>query len=530
MNKREWKVLIIDDDEAIRKVLTVTLQDAGYEVLTAADGDSGLKIFDEARPDVILCDLRMPGMDGISVLKKIKAADPDKEVIVITAHGDMDLAIKALQLKASDFITKPISIAALEVALERARARLDITRELREYTELIENRWLDTAEELARTYTFQKNLIESSIDGIIGCSPDDKVIIFNKASEDMLGYPKEVVLRKMSIDTFFPPGKYKELKEKLYGHQYGGKYRLTLYETNLVAISGQLIPAQFSGAVLSEGGEEIGSVAFFRDLREIRRLEQQFADQARLLHQDKMISLGRLAASVVHEINNPLAGVLNYARLMLKILKKGPLTNDYQEKFENYLNLMENEINRCSTIVSNLLTFSRKSEVEFTNVALNELVERCLMLSGHKLKLSNISPETQLHERLPVIKGDYNQLQQCVINLIFNAIDAMPDGGKLMVATSHSSGDRTVSIRIQDTGYGISENDLSHIFEPFFTTKSEGQGLGLGLSMVEGIVERHKGRIEVTSELGKGTTFTVLFPANFAMSRATGSVDLIHKL
>jgi len=513
MNEQTWKILVIDDDEAIRKVLTVTLQDAGYEVLTAADGESGLKIFAEERPDIILCDLRMPGMDGISVLKKIKAADPDKEVIVITAHADMDLAIEALQLKASDFITKPVSTAALEVALERAQERLDITRELREYTALIEKRWLDTAEELAKTYTFQKNLIESSIDGIIGCDPDDRVIIFNKASEETLGYPKNAVVGKMSIDSFFPPGKYEELRGKLYGSEHGGRHRLTLYETNLVAISGQLIPAQFSGAVLYEGGKEIGSVAFFRDLREIRRLEQQFADQARLLHQDKMISLGRLAASVVHEINNPLAGVLNYARLMLKILKKGPLSNDYQEKFENYLILMENEINRCSSIVSSLLAFSRKSELEFTDVAINELVEKCLMLSGHKLKLSNISLETQLPQGLPLIRGDYNQMQQCVINLIFNAIDAMPDGGRLLVATSHRPSDRTVSIRIQDTGRGISKNDLPHIFEPFFTTKSEGQGLGLGLPMVEGIVERHKGRVEVTSELGKGTTFTLLFPA-----------------
>jgi len=507
------KLLVIDDDEAIRKVLTLTLQDAGYQVFTAADGQTGLEIFAEERPEIILCDLRMPGMDGIAVLKEIKAADPDKEVIVVTAYADMDLAIKALQLKASDFVTKPISTAALEVALDRAKERLDLTRELREYTALIEKRWLDTAEELAKTYQFQKNLIDSSIDGIIGCDPDGKVIIYNKASEAMLGYPKEVVLGKLSIDHFFPPGKYSNLKEKLYSSEYGGKNRLTLYETNLVAISGQLIPAQFSGAVLHEAEEEIGSVAFFRDLREIRRLEQQFADQARLLHQDKMISLGRLAASVVHEINNPLAGVLNYARLMLKIMKRGPLTEDYQKKFTNYLNLMENETNRCSRIVSNLLAFSRKSELDFTEVAINELIEKCLMLSGHKLRLSNIAFENQLQQTLPMIRGDYNQIQQCVINLIFNSIDAMPQGGKLRVATSYSPGDRTVSIQVKDTGCGISKEDLPHIFEPFFTTKSEGQGLGLGLSMVEGIIERHKGSIDVASELGKGTTFTLKLPA-----------------
>jgi PAS domain S-box-containing protein len=506
------KLLVIDDDEAIRKVLHVTLQDAGYQVLTAENGETGLEIFAEERPEIILCDLRMPGIDGIAVLKKIKAADPDKEVIVITAHADMELAVKALQLKASDFITKPVSTTALEVALDRAKERLDLTRELREYTALIEKRWLDTAEELAKTYQFQKNLIESSIDGIIGCDPDGKVIIFNKASEAVLGYPKAEVVGKLSIDHFFPPGNYTELKKKLYSSEYGGSNRLTLYETNLVAISGQLIPAQFSGAVLHEGEEEIGSVTFFRDLREIHRLEQQFADQARLLHQDKMISLGRLAASVVHEINNPLAGVLNYARLMLKIFKRGPLTAEYQHKFASYLNLIENETDRCSKIVSNLLAFSRKSELEFTEVSVNELVEKCLMLSGHKLRLSNIALERQLHHGLPNISGDYNQLQQSIINLIFNSIDAMPRGGRLLVTTSYNSSDRTVSIQVIDTGCGISKADLPHIFEPFFTTKSEGQGLGLGLSMVEGIIERHKGSINVVSELGKGTTFTLKFP------------------
>ena len=272
MPDEKAKLLVIDDDESIRKVLTVTLRDGGYEVLAAEDGEEGLKIFAEEQPDIILCDLRMPGKDGISVLKEIKARDPNKEVIVISAYADMDLAIKALQLKASDFITKPLSTTALEVALQRAEERLDLTRELREYTELIEKRWLDTAEELAKTYQFQKNLIESSIDAIIGCDPQGKIIIFNKAAEAVLGYRKETVLGKLTIDHFFPPGKYDELKEKLYSSDYGGQYLLTLYETSIVAISGQLIPAQFSGAVLHEGAEEIGSVAFFRDLREIRRL------------------------------------------------------------------------------------------------------------------------------------------------------------------------------------------------------------------------------------------------------------------
>lgn len=513
MANKKWDVLVIDDDEAIRRVLSLTLQDAGYQVWTAADGEEGLEVFREVQPELVITDLRMPGLDGIAVLKEIKAQYPDKEVIVITAYADLDLAIKALQLKASDFITKPVSTPALEVALERAQERIRLNRELQEYTELIEKRWLDTAEELAKTYHFQKNLIESSIDSIIGCDPEGRVIIFNRASEKMLGYTKDQVVGKMNIESFFPSGEYGQVREKLYSDGYGGKYRLNLYETSLVSRSGQFIPTQFSGAILREGQEEIGSVGFFRDLREIRRLEQEFADQARLLHQDKMISLGKLAASVVHEINNPLAGILNYVRLMLKIMKKGPPDQQQQEKFLRYLTLMENETGRCSQIVSNLLAFSRKSKLEFTDVALNDLVERCLMLSGHKLQLSNIALEQELPPGLPMVAGDYNQIQQCVINLIFNAIDAMPNGGKLRVTTGFDPRERTVSIQVADTGCGISKENLPYIYDPFFTTKTEGKGLGLGLSMVYGIIDRHKGTIDVVSEVGRGTTFTLKLPA-----------------
>jgi len=121
--------------------------------------------------------------------------------------------------------------------------------------------------------------------------------------------------------------------------------------------------------------------------------------------------------------------------------------------------------------------------------------------------------ERTFQEGLPLVRGDYNQIQQCIINLIFNSIDAMPEGGKLSLTTFYSPSERTVLIRVIDTGCGISKKDLQHIFEPFFTTKSEGQGLGLGLSMVDGIVERHKGKIDVISEVGKGTTFSLRFPA-----------------
>ncbi|MCP4647029.1 MAG: PAS domain S-box protein, partial [bacterium] len=291
--------------------------------------------------------------------------------------------------------------------------------------------------------------IESSFDGIMGCDKDGKVITFNKSLEKMLGYSKNEVAGKMSLGQFFPVGAAQAFREGLYSEKYGGKNKLSLFETHLVARKGNKIPVQLSATALFEEDQQIGIVGFFRDLRELRRLEQQFADQTRLLQQDKMMSLGRLAASAVHEINNPLSGILNYVRLMIKILNRGSLEQEYIQKFQRYLSLVESETTRCSKIVSNLLAFSRKSKLEFGEMSLHELLQKCLMLSQHKLDLQNIQIKTHLDPEIPKVRGDFNQIQQCVVNLIFNAVDAMPDGGTLTIGNSFGPQEGVVEIRVE---------------------------------------------------------------------------------
>ncbi|RJR40918.1 MAG: response regulator [Desulfobacteraceae bacterium] len=510
--RSEWKVLLIDDDEGVRRVTSIILADAGYCVLAAESGQSGLKLCKEESPQIVITDIRMPGMDGMEVLRTVKKEDPDKEVIVVTGFGEMAAAVSALQLDASDFITKPIGTDALLIALERAKKRYSTRKELQAYTALLEERWVSTADELAKAIHYRENLIESSIDGILGSDREGRIVIYNQSIENILRYPKEMVIGKMHFTDLFPPGGVESFKEALDSERYGGRHRLFLYETNLSGQGGQKVPVQLSASVLFEVTNEIGMVCFIRDLRRLRMMEEQFADQERLLHQDKMITLGRLSASVVHEINNPLAGILNYLRLMIKILDRGTPNHEQMEKFGRYLELAESETGRCSRMVSSLLAFSRKTETEFKEIDICELLERCIMLSRHKLDLQGIRIENSVEPDIPRIRGDFNQIQQCLVNLIFNAVDAMPEGGTLTIACARDRYKNGLEVRVTDTGCGISREDLPLVFDPFYTTKKEGKGLGLGLSTVQGIIERHKGKITVESEKGKGTTFFIRLP------------------
>ncbi len=508
----KWQIVLIDDEEDIRDVMTITLEDAGYHVMTAENGQEGLQLCKDTSPQIVITDIRMPKMDGITFLKELKRHNPDIEVIVVTAFGEIEIAIQALQLDASDFITKPINDEALHMALKRAQYRYNVRKELKDHAALLERENAETTQELIQTISFQKNLIESSMDGIMGCNEKKIVITYNKAIEQILGFSKEAVLNEMTFDRFFIPEDEQRLKSELTSDSYGGIDRLFLYETHLLHQTGEKIPVQLSAVVLAEKGQKNGLVCFFRDLREIHKLEREIDDQARVLHQDKMMSLGRLAASVVHEINNPLFGILNYLQLMGRIIKRGPLSGDQSEKFQRYLDIVEGETSRCSQIISSLLTFSRKSPPSFDKVQIDDLLNRCIVLCRHKLQLSNISLTHTVEQGTPPVYGDFNQLQQCIFNLVFNAIDAMPDGGNIDLDGRHDPAKDKIIITVSDSGPGISQDDIHQIFEPFFTTKNEGYGVGLGLSTVYGIMERHNGSINVENNPGKGAISILEFP------------------
>ena len=253
-----------------------------------------------------------------------------------------------------------------------------------------------------------------------------------------------------------------------------------------------------------------------------RRLEFMVEERTRqlkethekLLHQDKMSSLGKLSASVVHEINNPIAGILNLIMLMKRIVGEGELNKNEIGQFAKYLDLMETETRRTSRIVSNLLAFSRQSKMEPRSLDINRLIEQTLFLNSNLLKICGVKVKKKLEPNLPELVGSEDQLQQVFMNLVSNAAEAMEasGGGILKITTRLLTGEDKIQINVSDTGPGIAYVNISKLFEPFFTTKKKGKGVGLGLSVAYGIIQEHGGSIFVRSALGNGATFQVKLP------------------
>ena len=234
--------------------------------------------------------------------------------------------------------------------------------------------------------------------------------------------------------------------------------------------------------------------------------------QEQVLRSEKLASLGKLAATFAHEINNPLAAVLTYTKLMLKLLHRKRFTGERLDDVERYLNTMARETARCGEIVKNLLTFSRQSKMTIESHCIEEIIDKTLSLIDHDLKLKEIQLVKKIGKGLPTVRCDAKQIQQVLLNLVSNAAEAMTKNGILTATAQRAKRDDFIEIAVSDTGRGIPKEHLKSIFEPFFTTKEEGKGVGLGLSVAYGIITRHNGAIEVESRPERGSTFRVLLP------------------
>lgn len=245
------------------------------------------------------------------------------------------------------------------------------------------------------------------------------------------------------------------------------------------------------------------------------QVEERTADlkqaQAQLVQSEKLSSLGRLAASIAHEINNPLAGILTYAKLLVRMLESGQIDEATRTASVKHLKLVQRETERCTAIVRNLLEFARRRPLSLKDVDTAAVIEEAVSLVGHQATLQGL---TLCHavDPVPMIHADFGQLRQAFVNIMLNGCEAMQPGGTLTITCGPSADQRHVAVTFADTGAGIPPDRLAKIFDPFFSTKEK--GTGLGLSVVYGIIERHSGTIDIRSQVGVGTTMTVTLPVS----------------
>jgi PAS domain S-box-containing protein len=498
-----FKLLLIDDEEAILRVLSISLKSDGYDVVTAYSGEKGLDVFRRESPDIVLTDIKMPGMGGIEVLKRVKDLDPDTEVIIITGHGDMHSAIKALQLGASDFINKPVRDEVLAITLKRAEERLLLRQKLREYTEDLENMVSIATEEVRRKSEFQNKLITSSNDGIVATDEKGEIIIFNPGAEKIFGYSRIEVIRKMNGHDLYPPEVTKEFRQRL---KQGKVVKGTDWkEVMIPAKDGKSVPARFSGALLYEKDMVVGSVGFFQDLREIKHLQQE------LIRSERLAAIGQTVAGLAHYIKNILSGLKGGSYVVNVGLDK----ND-TSKLKAGWAMVERNVGRVSELVLDLLTYSRERGSELQNCFPNEIAEDVCELMEVKASQNQVEIIREFAPSIGEVHMGADAVHRALLNLVSNSVDAcvsdlsMDKEWQVRVKIAFESNEM-LKFEVIDSGCGMSEETRKNLFTSFFSTKG-GKGTGLGLLVTHKLVEEHGGTIDVTSQLGKGSAFIIRLP------------------
>jgi DNA-binding NtrC family response regulator len=541
VRKQRRTVLIVDDDAIIREQLEKELKRNFFNTLLAADGKSALEKFSKNKVDILILDVKLPDMDGLEVLQKVKERNPDCEVIVVTGFGNQEIAVQSLRRGAIDYIDKPLDMEDLFAALGRAQEKLSEKEELSyentilviDDEELIVKRLKKYLEKegyaVFTAFNGKEGLIiieNSKIDVLITdirMGDMDGIEVIQRAKRlyrDIEGIiitghkDQELAIRSLRAGASDYITKPINLDELLFSIKKATEKinlnRNRLYRNRELKISSEII---------SKMNDELE--------RRIKERSQELSQtQAQLIQTSKLATLGEMSAGLAHEMNQPLGGISLTARNFRKLMEREKLT---EEELASGLTDIEVSVKRMAKIIQHIRTFSRQDTFAFVKVDLNETIEAALSLLGEQLRLHEIEVVRDFAPDLPRITGEPYQLEQVWINLITNARDAVDEKEKwissgrlpgnsyrkrITVSTIHNkeSENPSVEVRVYDNGIGIAEGQKEKIFEPFFTTKEVGKSMGLGLSISYGIIESHKGRIEAESKEGEGCGFSVLLP------------------
>jgi len=545
---KKIKVLVIDDDDVDRMSLARAMGKTGFniEIQETRDAQSGLAALETEHFDCIFLDYQLPGKDGLELLEEIVALEKSTPVIMMTGQGDEQLAVKILQGGAADYLTKDmlspetvtrrlrtvIRVAEAEKERKAAQARLSDMNARLHY--LIDNNPAITYSTVP-TGDFKITYIS-----------DNLKIILGYEAEEVLGdldfwidhvHPEDMPSLWQRLPTLMSKGTQESLDYR-FKHKEG--HYLWMHDTLRMLRDDEGNPVEMLGSLLdiSKRKEiEAELIAEKDEQRELIGKLQEARDQA--LQSEKMAAIGQLAAGVAHEINNPtgyinsnLCSLERYVEDLIELIQLYQVAESVlEEQFPDLMRLVKavreridlefikedirslvqesrEGANRVKQIVQDLKDFSHLGEAVFRTADIHKGLDSTLNIVHNELKYKAVV--TKKYGTLPQVECIYSQLNQVFMNILVNAAHAIEKQGEIVIRTGEKN--EEIWIEISDNGKGIPEEKLSRIFDPFFTTKAVGVGTGLGLSLSYGIINKHGGRIDVESEVGKGTQFTIWLP------------------
>ncbi|NWF53465.1 MAG: PAS domain S-box protein [Syntrophaceae bacterium] len=491
--ERKIRVLVAEADSSFARMIEDSMKEAGSACAldVVSSGRDCLEKLRAQKFDILLLDHELPDGKGLDWLRKYSSLGIGIPTIFITATGDSRLAIEAMKEGVFDYINRSAECAkAFPFVVHRA---------VEGYGLMVEKVRLQ--KELIETKNFLESVIEKAGDAISVMDLEGRILYWNEGAERIYGFKKEEVLGKKPSE-FFPPGdeKFKGEEEclmaSLMERVWAGEV-VSNFETRRKTKDGREITVRMTVSPLRNAeGAIVGATRICRDITHLKRAEE------RLMLTERLSSLGELTAGVAHELRNPLAGI----KINTQVLAR---KKDLSETDRRVLESTQEGIEKIQKIVDDMLHFARPKPAHFKEEDISEVIEKSLSVLQAKLRKGNISLAFTREEGLPRVRIDVHQIQQVLINLILNAIQAMEKGGTLALRVFREAGDG-VGVEIRDTGIGIPAANLKKIFDPFFTTKSE--GTGLGLSITAKILDAHRASLDVESKEGKGSVFTLHFP------------------
>jgi signal transduction histidine kinase len=485
------KVLVVDDDVAIVEVLEMRLVTMGFDVTATADPQQAVAAVEGTRFDVALLDLRMQPTDGIALMEAVHARQPRLPVLIMTAHGTIETAVNAVQRGAFDYLTKPFLRDELRSKIARALASRRWARD--------RERLLTVGQTLASSGIMAR-VLDAVAQGAVETTEAERCVVFQQDHGRLV---------PMASAGSAPPS-WPALEAAASAAMTKGiPVTFPGYEAGAIVAAPLVVQRGPAGAVVIETAPGIEPADDDLDL--LALFSSQAAVAVRNTHElerlrsGALAALGRMATEVAHELKNPLAGLRLYARHLEARLGKNGDTDG-----AGLAQKITSTVDHLATVVQEITAFGRPPELHRTPTALHALLDECVAFAQARCETPGIEVSRAYDASCPEALLDARELRKAFLNLILNGMEALSTGGRLTVTTGYSADTRTVTVVVEDTGAGMSDETLSRMFDLFFTTKP--QGTGLGMALARSVVDLHAGELAITSTVGKGTRVTVRLP------------------